>query len=316
MMRWNCAATSGSSRPRIGTSPSSRGAAEPAVRRRSCVVSRGSAPSWSSAVAHTWACSRSRSAHAGGAPSGPSPRASAASTASAVSTRSRPTRSPRPASGPATASSPSSPTSPSTSAARIAGQHRRQRLAQERLRDRHRLRRALQPGSGCRRQPGEPLHQLADIVAAHPGGQPEVALGGVGAAGDLAGGLDQDRLLQPAELTGEDHGIEQLTVGAAPDRAVAETLRHHDACVRSTTSRRESSSASIPPFCRGPPTFQPLFSPVQKTIILDFRPPEIAHPNPSPSVPASGDTSRAPTPLHSTGTTSGQRGCRRIRMTP
>ena len=92
-----------------------------AERRRSCLVSRGSAPSWSSTVAHTCACRRSRSAHAGGAASGPSPRASAASTASAVSTSSRPTRSPSPASGPATASRPSSPTSPSISAARIAG---------------------------------------------------------------------------------------------------------------------------------------------------------------------------------------------------
>ena len=119
-MRCSCAATSGRRSPRTGITPFR---ARPRVSPRRNAMSRscGSAPSWSSAVAHTWACTRSTSAHAGGSASGPSPRACAAITSSARSTFSRATRRSISSSGPATASTPSAPMCPSRSAVRRAG---------------------------------------------------------------------------------------------------------------------------------------------------------------------------------------------------
>ena len=231
-------------RPRAGR-PSS------AERKRRAFISRGSAPSWSSTVAHTWACSRSRSAQAGGAASGPSPRASAASTASAVSSSSRPTRSPRPASGPATASRPSSPTSPSISAARMAGStggSSSPRIDSSTITAfAARCRRAADAGASLR----ESLHEFADIVATHPSREPQVSVGGLRAAGDLTRRLDQKRIGEPARVHRRALVISTRSLSDAAricpsPRPLATPVR-----VRSTASRRESSSASIPPILPG-----------------------------------------------------------------
>ena len=109
------------------------------------MVSRGSAPSWSSAVAHTCACTRSRSAQAGGARVGA--LAAGFGGEHRVGGEHQLTADPVAEAGERSGDG-EQPVEPDlTVDQRRAhrGEHRRQRLAQDRLGDRHRLRGTLQP---------------------------------------------------------------------------------------------------------------------------------------------------------------------------
>ena len=217
----------------------------------------GSAPSWSSAVAHTWACTRSTSAQAGGSASGPSPRACAAITSSARSTFSRATRRSISSSGPATASTPSAPICPSRSAARRAGSRagrsspvimsqtgataRCARSSRAAVCDEQRVSRWMssfrlwQPSrvvnrSSVTRLP-RPLGEFGDPVDQHTLDQSR----------DVAGDRDRGRQIRIRRV------VEQVRIAHPADRFAT--------CVR--RSERGSTGLFIPSFCRGPPTFHP-----------------------------------------------------------
>ena len=255
-MRCSCAATSGRRSPRIGITPLR---ARPRVSPRRNAMSRswGSAPSWSSAVAHTWACTRSTSAQAGGSASGPSPRAWAAITSSARSTFSRATRRSISSSGPATASTPSAPICPSRSAARRAGSRagrsspvimsqagataRCARSSRAAVCAEQRVSRWM---SSLRLwQPSRVVNRSSVTRDSRP-------------LGEFGDPVDQHPLDEPGDVTGDRDRGRQIRIRCVVERCASLTPRSASAtCVR--RSERGSTGLSIPSFCRGPLTFHP-----------------------------------------------------------
>ena len=225
MMRWYCAATSGSSSPRIGTSPSSCGRSERRGARRELLRPRGvrrrpgraPSPTPAPAAEHVGACRRrgigTFAAGFGGEHGVGGEDQVAADPVAETGERSRDGE---------------EPVEPHLT-------------VEERIthRGEHRLAAAsprIDSGTAtafaarCNR-PADPgltlvqaLDEFADIVTAHPGREPQIPLRGVGAAGHLTGRLDEDRFLEPAELTGEHHHIENLAVGRTPDRSAPDPL--------------------------------------------------------------------------------------------
>ncbi len=154
MMRWYCAATSGSSSPRIGTSPSSPGRAE---HRGAAAQLRGLAGFGAVLVQHGRPHLRLQPQQVGARRRG-TVRALAAGFGGEhrVGGEDQVTADPvaEPGERSRDGEEPVEPDLPVDQRRAHRGKHRRQRLTQDRLRDRHRLRGALQPGGGCRAPAG------------------------------------------------------------------------------------------------------------------------------------------------------------------